>query len=68
MLGDAENDSDVDIKDVTTIQLFCAKFKLLSENAQKCSDVDGNLKVNIKDATYIQMRLAEIISKYPVER
>lgn len=60
LLGDANLDQKVNIKDATSVQKAVAKITSLGELAQKTSDVDKNGEINIKDATAIQKWLANI--------
>ena len=61
IVGDANQDNNVNVKDATAIQKYLAKFKGadLSKNGKMAAEVnmDGNL--NVKDATVIQKYLAK---------
>ncbi len=61
ILGDADNDGEINVKDATYIQLYLAN--LLSKNEINLSvcDVDNDGEINVKDATYIQLQLANLI-------
>lgn len=65
--GDVNFDSDVSIKDATTVQKHLAKLVTLSEELIASGDVDGNGKLTISDATLIQKFVAKIIDVFPVE-
>ncbi len=58
ILGDANEDAAVNIKDATAIQKHVAGLITLSETGVKLADVDSNTTVNIKDATAIQKHIA----------
>ncbi|MBQ4105167.1 MAG: dockerin type I repeat-containing protein [Clostridia bacterium] len=58
ILGDANEDGTVNIKDATAIQKHIANLITLSEKGLKLADADGNTNVNIKDATAIQKHIA----------
>ncbi|MBQ8795761.1 MAG: starch-binding protein, partial [Clostridia bacterium] len=60
ILGDADDDEKVNIKDATLIQKHLAKITTLSEDAQFLSDVDANEILNIRDVTFIQKWIAKI--------
>ena len=60
LLGDANLDGNITIKDVTQIQRHCAELIALSGDNYTAADVDKSGKVAIKDATYVQMFLAEM--------
>ena len=60
ILGDADGNGLVNIKDATLIQKHLAKITTLSEDAQFLSDVDGNEELNIRDVTAIQKWLAKL--------
>ncbi len=65
-LGDANLDGKVTIDDVTSIQMYLAQTKVLSETAAKVADVDGDGQVTINDATDIQRFLAELQVAYRI--
>lgn len=58
LLGDADCDSKVNIKDATAIQKHVAGLITLTETGVVLADVDANTSVNIKDATAIQKHIA----------
>ena len=67
LLGDADEDGDVGILDVTYIQRYEASISLPSPLNALNADVDGDEEVTIIDATLIQRFIAGIISKFPAE-
>ncbi|MBQ3264597.1 MAG: starch-binding protein [Ruminococcus sp.] len=67
ILGDADDDSEVTILDVTFIQRYEAGIALPSPLNEKNADVDGDEEVTIIDATLIQRFMVGIISKFPAE-
>lgn len=54
ILGDANEDKKVNVKDATLIQKFAASLVALSETQLVIADVNADGKVNVKDATTIQ--------------
>ncbi len=66
LLGDAQQDEAVNIKDATAIQKHVAQLITLSDDALLCADADQNNSVNIKDATAIQKHIAGIDTGYPI--
>lgn len=66
MLGDADSDGAVTIKDVTCIQRTLAELPVTGGISEPAADIDGNGVVDIADATLIQMWLAEIDTSYPI--
>lgn len=66
LLGDANTDGKVNIKDTTTIQKYLASILELDENAKLCANVNLDLKISIKDATMIQKFVANIPVDYPL--
>ncbi len=66
ILGDADGDGTVTVKDVTAIQRHAAEFILLTGIEMKAADIDGDGTVTISDATAVQMYLAEFKVDYPV--
>ncbi len=66
LLGDADLDGDITVKDATLIQKHVAKILTLDSDAQACSDVDGNQDITVKDATAIQKFVAKIETGYNI--
>lgn len=66
ILGDADQNDLVNIKDATLIQKHLAKITTLSDDAQFLSDVDGNEILNIRDVTAIQKWLAKMDVDYAI--
>lgn len=68
MLGDANDDFEVNIKDATLIQKYIAGLEQLADYQLMLANVDGNYdeadlpNVNIKDATAIQKFIAGLDS------
>lgn len=59
LIGDANLDGKVNIRDVTVIQRHVAEYEILTGSAFLAADADGNGVININDATLLQMYLAE---------
>ncbi len=59
LIGDADGDLRLTIRDVTAIQRHLAQLNLLTGTALKAADTNGDGKVTIDDATYLQLYLAE---------
>ncbi len=66
ILGDANGDKEINIKDATMIQKYIAKLTRLSNTEKILGDVNGDEDVNIKDATAIQKFIAGINVNLPV--
>ena len=66
ILGDADEDSKVNIKDATAIQKHIAGLITLTQTGEKLADVDSNTTVNIKDATAIQKHIAGMNTGYKI--
>ncbi len=66
LLGDADLDEKITIKDATVVQKSTAKLTTLEGDALKASDADGSGEVNIKDATAIQKHVAQLETGYPI--
>ncbi len=60
IVGDADLNEKINIKDATLIQKHLAQLLELDEAQLKVSDTDKNATVNIKDATAIQCYIANI--------
>lgn len=66
LLGDADSDGKVNIKDATTIQKSIAKIVTLSADGRSAADVNGDGKISVQDATAIQKYLANYNIPYKV--
>ncbi|MBQ4569055.1 MAG: hypothetical protein IJA62_03180 [Ruminococcus sp.] len=66
ILGDADCNQKVNVKDATAIQKHVASLITLSETGEILADADGNQKVNVKDATAIQKHVAGMNTGYPI--
>lgn len=60
LVGDADLNNKVNVKDATHIQKFVASLTKLTPNEYLAADSDRNLNVNVKDATAIQKHIAGI--------
>ncbi len=54
ILGDADLNGEVNIKDATLVQKVAAKMSAIEGDALKAADVNADSDVNVKDATVIQ--------------
>ena len=65
-LGDVDLNRTINIRDVTTIQMFLAGIldELPTFRGKHYADVTKDGKVNIRDATKIQMKLAGLIDNF----
>lgn len=66
ILGDADLNGTVNVKDATTVQKHCASLIELSGEALICADASCDGTVNVKDATAIQKYVADIVVATPV--
>lgn len=66
-LGDVNEDKSVNINDVTSVLKYLNGSQKLSELQKKAADVDGDGNVTDIDAEIIQRKIANAISKFPVE-
>ena len=66
LLGDANGDGKVNVKDATQIQKAAASLVNLDEEQAQAADVNGDGKVNVKDATAIQKFVAGIPVDFPI--
>lgn len=64
VLGDVDLDGDINVKDATLIQLYCAHLNTLTEEQLLNADVDNDNDVNVKDATQIQLFTAHLIAGF----
>lgn len=58
IMGDADGDGIVTIKDATAVMKAAAEKITLTDLQKKCADVDGDGYITIKDATMIQKAIA----------
>ena len=65
-LGDANGDGFVNINDVTALQQHLAELQELSDLGAKAADINMDNKLEIEDATTLQIFLAEYVLSYPV--
>lgn len=66
LLGDADSDGKVNVKDATAIQKAVADLLELNSDEELCANVDGNDSVNVKDATAIQKWVADMETGYAI--
>ncbi len=59
ILGDANNDKDVNIQDATLVQMCVAKYPETIETTN--ADIDNDGEITIRDATSIQMYVSKFI-------
>lgn len=64
ILGDVNNDSKINVSDVTDVQKYLACLNTLTDEQLKAADVDGSGVVSIYDATCIQLLLAKEITSF----
>ena len=64
ILGDANLDTKVNVKDATAIQKHIALIQELTADGMLCADCNGDIVVNIKDATWIQKFVAKVDCPY----
>ncbi len=60
ILGDANGDGEVNVLDVSTIQLHVAKMTAPEIVTEAC-DVDGDGDINVNDVSLLQMKIAKLI-------
>lgn len=69
LIGDANLDCKINIRDVTAIQRHIAEYNELTGRALLAADTDGDGEINIADATHLQKYLAEfdgiVLGKQP---
>ncbi len=66
ILGDADCDTKVNVKDATAIQKHVAGLIKLTADGITAADADGNNSVNVKDATAIQKWVAGIETGFAI--
>lgn len=66
VLGDVNDDGDINIGDVTELQRHLAELIKLNRSALLKADANQDGEVNISDATALQMFLAEYEVPYPI--
>ena len=66
ILGDADLDEKVTIKDATLIQKAVALLEELTQQQEYLADVNFSLDINVKDATLIQKYIALFDIEFPI--
>ncbi|MBQ2943150.1 MAG: leucine-rich repeat protein [Ruminococcus sp.] len=66
IVGDADADGVITIKDATVIQKYTASLEELTAATLDFTDVDGDTDVNIKDATMIQKYIAGLTNRFNI--
>ncbi len=66
LLGDADLDDKVNVKDATTIQKNVASLLILSADGKLAAEVDGDGKITVKDATAVQKWAADMNTGYAI--
>lgn len=66
ILGDANGDGIISVKDVTAIQRHVSELEFLTDLKLLAADIDGNGTVEIKEATYLQQYLIEMSCPYDI--
>ena len=66
MIGDANGDGKINVKDATQIRKAAASLVTLDEVQTLAADANGDGKVNVKDATAIQKFVAGIPVSFPI--
>lgn len=66
LIGDADLNLTVNVKDATLIQKHTAGITVLTDLALECADADKNDTVNVKDATAVQKFVAGIAVSAPI--
>ena len=61
LLGDSDNNSKVDIRDVTLVQKYVAGFLTMDETQLVFADGDRNGDVDVRDATIVQKYVADLL-------
>ena len=62
--GDVEIDGDINVLDVTAVQMKLAELSDFTDKQTAAADVDGDGEITINDATMIQMLIAEMIDGF----
>lgn len=66
ILGDADSDSEITIKDATKIQRVAAKIEAFTEDQAKAADVNADGKTNVGDVVLIQRFIALIETGFKI--
>lgn len=66
ILGDADNNGKINIKDATLIQKHAAMILEIPQGQIKLADVNSDEKLNVRDATAIQKFIANMKIDYPI--
>ncbi len=66
LIGDANTDGMINVKDATQVQKAAASLVTLTEVQTLAADCDGNAQVNVRDATSIQKFVAGMDTGLPI--
>ena len=66
ILGDADSDSEITIKDATKIQRVAAKIEAFTEDQAKAADVNADGNTNVGDVVLIQRFIALIETGFKI--
>ncbi len=66
LLGDADQNGEVNIRDASCVQAYVASQRGLTDKGKKAADVDSSGDHNIRDASLIQKYVASVILSYPI--
>lgn len=60
LLGDANLDGGIDVKDATLVQKYCAELETLGDKNLIAADANEDGEINVKDVTVIQKYCADL--------
>ena len=66
MYGDIDLNGKVNVRDITTLQLYLVNRATLTDQQKEAANVNGDTRLNVRDVTTIQMYLAKQITNFPV--
>ncbi len=67
MLGDVNEDGEIDVRDVTLVLRHVLDIEELDEDVEHLADVDGDGDIDVQDVTLIMQYALGIIDEFPID-
>ena len=64
MLGDVTGDGQIDVNDVTAIQLYLARSQSFTDKQKEAADVNKDGKISVLDVTRVQQYIARSFDEF----
>lgn len=64
MLGDVTGDGQIDVNDVTAIQLYIVQNQSFTDKQKEAADVNKDGKISVSDVTRVQQYIARSFDEF----